>query len=104
MARTFKTVARLDELSEGEGLCVYADERMIALFKANGEIFATDNLCPHQGGPLADGFVHKGKVVCPLHGWTFDLRTGATTDGSGLPVAVYEVRVEGEEVQIGLEA
>jgi len=103
MAKEFQTVANLDELTDGEGTCVFVGEKMIALFKVDDEIYATDNLCPHQGGPLADGFVHNGKVVCPLHGWAFDLKTGTTTDGASVPVAVYETRVEGEDVQIAID-
>ena len=98
----FQTVAALDDLEEDEGKCVLVDGRQIALFRVGDDVHAIDNLCPHQGGPLADGWVDNGQVTCPLHGWEFSLETGTTTMGA--PVAVHKVRVEGNDVQVAIEA
>jgi nitrite reductase (NADH) small subunit len=102
MAKTYHTVMALADLPEREGRCVQVGPRMIALFRTAEGLFAIDHTCPHMGGPLAFGFVNKGKVHCPLHGWDFDLRTGLSSNHAAA-VAVYEVRVEGNEVQIGIE-
>lgn len=101
MGKRFKTVANLNELEEGQGRRVVIDDRPIALFKTGNEIHAIDHRCPHQGGPLANGFVHQCRVTCPLHGWVFDLRTGRESDG-GTGVTVHEVRVVDDKVQVAL--
>lgn len=101
MSESFTTVAQLSELVEGQGRRVVVDGRPIALFKVAGEIYAIDHRCPHQGGPLANGFVHRCRVTCPLHGWVFDLSTGKESDG-GTSVVVHEARVVDDQVQVAI--
>src|ERR1700758_2741244 len=48
----------------------------VAVFNVGGAFYALENACPHQGGPIADGFVEALEVTCPWHAWCFDLRTG----------------------------
>ena len=65
----------------GEARVFRVDGRDVAVFRCrSGEVFATSAECPHRGGPLADGLVGGHSVICPLHGFVFDLRTG---DGAG---------------------
>ena len=59
----------------------------MALFRRGGEVFAIGNACPHQGGSLCDGMVEGDIVICPLHGWEFDLRSGACMTVPGESVA-----------------
>ena len=67
----------IDQIPLGEGRVFRLDSRDIAVFRCrNGEVHATDATCPHRGGPLADGLVGNHSVICPLHGFAFDLRTG----------------------------
>lgn len=103
MSRSFRSVASLSELVEGQGRRVVVDGHPIALFKVSGEVHAIDHRCPHQGGPLANGFVHNCRVTCPLHGWVFDLRTGKEPDQDG-KVAVHDVRVVGDDVQVAINS
>ena len=70
-------------------------------FASANRFHAIDNLCPHQGGPLAEGWVNNGEVICPLHGWEFNLENGTTTMGA--PVAVHKVQIEGNDVQVAIE-
>jgi nitrite reductase (NADH) small subunit len=74
-----------------------AGNRVLCIANVDGIIRALDNECPHRGGPLAEGLIEEGKVVCPWHAWAFDAATGATSD-SQERVAVYPVSVKGEEV------
>ena len=61
----------------GQGVCFIVQGEEIAVFRSRmGEIFAVANKCPHRQGPLAEGIIGNGKVVCPLHGHKFDLKTG----------------------------
>lgn len=75
----------------------------IAIFNLGDRFVTIENKCPHQGGPLCDGIVAGTAVVCPLHGWRFDLDTGAATRAS-LPVCVtiFPTRVEDGIVQVNV--
>ena len=63
-------------------------------------VYAIDDRCPHRGGPLGAGTLENGEVVCPLHGWAFDLKTGACRSGPDRPVKTYPVRVVDGQVEI----
>lgn len=65
-------------------------------------ISAIDNICPHRQGPLAEGSLEDGKVLCPWHGWAFDLKSGRADHNPSAVVEVYPVEVHGEEVFIAL--
>ncbi len=84
----------LEQIPLGEGRNFEVAGRRIAVFRTrDGRVFATQAECPHRGGPLADGLVGGGTLMCPLHEWRFDLTTGATTNGA-CPIAVYAVGVD----------
>ena len=73
----------------------------LALFNAGGGRFhATSPLCPHEDGPLAEGWIEGDAVVCPWHGFDFELRTGRCRVDEGLAIAVYPVRVNGSDVEV----
>lgn len=95
------TVGSTDEVSEGTPLVADVDGEEIAVFYEDGEYFAVNNVCPHQGGPLGDGKVENQCVYCPWHGWEFDIESGdhAHSDHS---VETYPVTVEGEEIHVEL--
>jgi nitrite reductase/ring-hydroxylating ferredoxin subunit len=99
---TFVKLATLDELPPGSSKEVEHAGRIYALFNVGGVISAIDGICPHQGGPLAEGLVEETVVTCPWHGWQFDVRTGKTPVGSRVKQAVYEVKVEGQDVLVAV--
>jgi nitrite reductase (NADH) small subunit len=87
----------------GEGRAFVVKETTIAVFRQrNGRLFATDNTCPHRGGPLADGIVGGGKVICPFHAWKFDLETGRCI-GEDAIVRTYAVREVNGRIVLELE-
>jgi nitrite reductase/ring-hydroxylating ferredoxin subunit len=96
----FVKMATLGELPPGSAREVEYEGRIYALFNVGGVISAIDGICPHQGGPLADGFVEGTIVTCPWHGWQFDIRTGKTPMGPRVTQPVYQVKVEGEDVLV----
>ncbi len=101
----FTRIANTSDLPAGGAVVVEVGGRTIAVFNVNGEIFALDNICMHRGGPLGEGFVDQKNltVQCPWHGWIYSLATGASPIDSMAKVEKFEVRVEGEEVQIALD-
>ena len=78
-------------------------ERVICVANVNGEYSALDNVCPHRGGPLGQGFLEGDKLVCPWHGWQFNAKTGAVEHAPGQKVATYPITVEGNEVFVEIE-
>jgi nitrite reductase (NADH) small subunit len=75
-------------------------DKMICIANANGEFSAMDNVCLHRGGPLGQGVVEKGKVVCPWHGWVWDPKTGQAVHNPTVKVAVHPMKIENGEVLI----
>ncbi|HEX4069847.1 MAG TPA: Rieske 2Fe-2S domain-containing protein, partial [Planctomycetaceae bacterium] len=61
-----------------------------------------DGICPHQGGPLADGLVEGTTVTCPWHGWQFDIISGKTPLGAKIKQPVYEVKIEEHDVLVAV--
>ncbi len=98
----FVKMATLDELPEGSAREVEHEGRIYALFNIGGEISAIDGICPHQGGPLAEGMIQDTVVTCPWHGWQFDVRNGRSTVSKTIQQPVYEVKVEGRDVLVAV--
>jgi nitrite reductase (NADH) small subunit len=72
--------------------------RPLCVARVNGEVTAMDNECPHNGGPLAEGMIEEGRVICPWHGWAFDRHNGRADHNPAAVVEVFEVKVEGDDV------
>jgi nitrite reductase/ring-hydroxylating ferredoxin subunit len=87
-------VLDLAELPAGKGTLVSVDGRDVVVFRRGAEVLAIGNDCPHQGGSLCDGWVEGDIVICPLHGWEFDMRSGACMTVPGEVVPRYTVTVE----------
>jgi len=75
------------------------DGRMLCISNVNGAIGALDNTCLHRGGPLGEGVIEGGKVICPWHGWAWDPKTGQA-QVAGAKIAVYAVKIEGGDVLV----
>jgi nitrite reductase/ring-hydroxylating ferredoxin subunit len=84
----------------GKGVLASVNGRDVAVFRRGDEILAIGNDCPHQGGSLCDGWVEGDIVVCPLHGWEFDMRTGACMTVPGESVPRYIATVEDRTVYL----
>lgn len=97
-------VAKLCEIPDGRGLCVRIGEIEVGLFRVGDEIHAMENRCPHAGYPLSEGTLTGPVVVCPEHGWEFDVRTGFKPEYSdGFPIPCFLVRVEEGEVWVDIQ-
>jgi nitrite reductase (NADH) small subunit len=87
-------VAASDDLPPGDARAFAVGDRMVAVFRLrSGELRAIDAVCPHSGGPLADGQFDAKKVICPLHSYFFSLADGVCTNGD-FAMRSYPVREE----------
>jgi nitrite reductase/ring-hydroxylating ferredoxin subunit len=91
-----KDLGSIDEIPLGEGRVYDVDGEQIAVFRlSDGSLRALGAVCPHAGGPLADGLIDGSIVVCPLHNNTFDLATGCSPTGQPA-VPAYPVQVDAD--------
>jgi nitrite reductase/ring-hydroxylating ferredoxin subunit len=91
---TGERLGRLDEIPVGEGRAYQVRGEWVAVFRLrDGTLRAVDAICPHAGGPIADGLIDGKVVVCPLHQHAFELATGCSTTGQPA-LRVYPVRVD----------
>jgi len=96
----FQKIAKTSELPNGTGKVIEFNGKEIALFNRDGKFFAINNVCPHQGGPLGDGYLEGTVVTCPWHGWQFDVTNGVNPMESTLRTDCFTVKVEGEDILI----
>ena len=97
----YQKVATKKDLKEGDMLKVEAFGKSVLLSMVNGEVYAIDAVCSHEGGPLEDGILDGFEVECPWHGSKFDIRTGEPTKPPAMSaVTRYEVKIEGNNILV----
>lgn len=96
-------VADSDAISDGSAIEVVIEGNIVAIFRDDGELFAIDGMCAHQGGPLAEGVVSNGCVTCPWHGWQYELKTGIQTINRQPLQRIFAVREVAGKVEVKLE-
>ena len=98
----FVKVASTSELEPGSAKTVEVNGKAIALYNVGGKIFATDNTCLHQGGPLGEGILEGEIITCPWHMWEYNVRTGENLGDSSLKLATYPVEVDGTDIKVAV--
>jgi nitrite reductase (NADH) small subunit len=78
------------------------DGRALCVANVDGAICVLDGTCPHEGGPLGEGSIEGGKVVCPWHEYAFDVHTGANDEDPDVKASVLEAKVENGELRAKL--
>lgn len=97
----WQTVARAGELAPGTTTVVQVDSKRIVLCNLDGEYYAIDDVCTHDGGPLGQGELVDDLIECPRHGAMFEVKTGKVASLPAVfPVDTYQVRVEDDEIQV----
>lgn len=94
----FERALSLSELAPGQHSRVLLAEQMILLANVAGEIYAVSDVCLHRGGSLAGGPLEGDLVTCPLHFWTFSVRTGACVQVPSIVLKVFPTKLENDEV------
>ena len=88
-------LAPAEEIPLGEGRVFYVEGTPVAVFRTRqGDVFATQAACPHKRGPLADGIIAGGQIVCPLHAYKFDLATGKPTGNDCVALQTYAAALD----------
>ena len=91
-------VARVAEILPGTVIQHTHGGARYAICNVDGDIRAVSGACPHQDGPLYQGLLEEDAIMCPLHAWKFDTRTGACDADETLRIPVYPVKVEKGEI------
>jgi len=95
-------VATIEEVPAGEVRVFDVGGRSVAVCNVAGAFYAIDNSCPHRGGPLGEGDLDGAVVICPWHGWRWDVTTGANTNNPASRVPCFPVSVERGEILVEL--
>ena len=98
----FIEIASTGDVPVGGAKTVRVGEKTIALYHTASGFYATDNTCPHRGGPLAEGDLMGNEITCPWHLWGFDVATGLCAGNPEISVATHEVQLDGERVLVRL--
>lgn len=101
----FQRVARLAEIPNPGRIVVEVDDRLVVILHVSGDVFAIDDVCTHDGGPLSEGELNDHTIACPRHGAKFDIRSGAAlTMPATRPTKVHDVKVEGDDVFVRIHS
>lgn len=98
----FIEIASTGDVPVGCAKTVSVGEKKIALYHTASGFYATDNVCPHRGGPLAEGDLIGNEITCPWHLWGFDVTTGLCAGNSEIAVITHELRVDGDRILVRL--
>ena len=97
------TGLKTEDLVVGTSFCVKLGEAQVGLFHTTEGLFAIDNVCPHRGAPLHEGFVTDGFVTCPWHQWQFQLEDGLCRNIPGARTPSYGLEVRDGTIWVNLE-
>ena len=102
MMDEFVRVAALAEVPADGMLPVRVDQEDLVLYRVKDQVFASRDFCPHAGYPLSKSHLRGKYVRCSLHSWEFDVTNGEYTGNPHIRMRCYPVKVEGDDVWVGL--
>ena len=99
---TLTRVAKTTDIPVGTGKVVEVGGKQLAVFNCEGAFYAVDNTCVHRGGPLGEGSLSGTTVMCPWHGWEYDVTTGACQTNPAAKVQQFDVKVDGDDLFVSV--
>lgn len=100
----FIRVCPADDIPDGATKPVEIENRRVILARLNGDIYALENLCTHDGGDMSEGKIIDGQLQCPRHGALFDIKTGdATQMPAVMGINTFDVKIENGDVLVALK-
>ena len=103
MSDFVRICSRSELPADGQAAEMTVGDRVICIANVSSTVSAIDNVCLHRGGPLGQGVIEGGKIICPWHGWQWDPKTGEAAHSPMAKVAVYPLKIEGEDVLVRLD-
>ncbi len=101
MTQDFTKALKVNEVLPGQMKTVEFENETVCIVNAGGKIYAINNVCTHEGGPLAEGTLNEYEVECPWHGARFDVRTGEVkSPPAESPVSTYEIKIDRDDIWI----
>ncbi|MBI1870350.1 MAG: nitrite reductase small subunit NirD [Chlamydiae bacterium] len=96
----FIKIANRKDIPEETGMAIDIEGKSIALFNISGNFYAIDNICKHRGGPLGEGSLEGKEVMCPWHGWQYDVTTGECLSSPSICQKKFDVKIEGDDILV----
>lgn len=99
-----KWVKIVDNLPEDDFVkSIKVDGKKLCLIRNEHELYAIQNDCPHAGGSLSGGWCKNGHIVCPIHRWEYDLKTGRGAEGQGDYINKFPLEIRADGLYVGLK-
>jgi len=98
----FVELIGVDELPVGECVGLMVEGHFLGVHNVNGRFYVVDNVCPHSGGILHAGGLENDVVICPIHQWQFDVRSGQCVWPKKCQIATYPVEIVGDQVYVDI--
>ena len=99
----FVTIAKIQDIQPGSARSFQVKGLSVAVYNCQGHFYATSNICQHEGGFLAEGELTAKVIICPLHGWEYDLETGECLTAPGADLRTFPIQISGDQIQIALD-
>jgi nitrite reductase (NADH) small subunit len=96
----FVKVGALSALPPGTVMEAEVAGNTYAVCNIAGELHAYEGICPHAGGPLGQGNIEDGRLICPWHAWEYDARTGVNDYNDNLKLTAFRVKAEGDDILV----
>ena len=100
----FVKAAETNNVTPGSSVAVKLEGNFIGIHNVDGEYYAIDNICPHVGGVLHAGKQEGGVIICPIHEWKFDVKTGKCIWPGECELATYPLKVSGGDILVGVDS
>jgi nitrite reductase/ring-hydroxylating ferredoxin subunit len=99
----FVRVCKTEDVKAGCGRSIEISGKPLALFNVDGGFYAINDVCGHRGGPLGEGELDGKTVICPWHGWRYNVTTGENELVPDLPTEKYDIKIDGEDLLVDLK-
>ncbi|MGH7887204.1 MAG: Rieske (2Fe-2S) protein [Candidatus Binatia bacterium] len=95
-------VCKAGEVKAGCGKSIEINGKAVGVFNIDGRFYAINDACAHRGGPLGEGELDGTTVICPWHGWRYNVTTGENELIPALPTEKFDVQIQGDDVLVDL--
>ncbi|MFT5207513.1 MAG: nitrite reductase (NADH) small subunit [Candidatus Omnitrophota bacterium] len=104
MSESLTLIGQKNSIEIGKAKVVDHQGYKVAVFRAKeDEFYAIDDVCPHQAGPLSEGYLDGYNVRCPWHAWDFDVRTGACDTVDAMRIKTFKIKLDGDQIFLNNE-